>query len=183
MTALMTSVLFVLTASQAPATDTLPQIGVKRTIELSPSYSCRTATAFARGYQRTALFLSNEMKRLNSPDLLFNGACGSENYFQSATHGGNYSLVADVSANAATTWLRSVIRLDPRRDRLALAKMGFGRKAAIVPGRTYVILLDKQGVRGLFVVTVTKHAKDTSVELTYEVLDYQVTDEKAIARR
>ena len=172
-----------LAAPQAQTRDTLPQIGVKRTTELSPSYSCRPTTAFERGYQRTALFLSDEMKRRNSPDLLFNGACGSENYIQSSTHGGNYSLVADVSANAATSWLRSLTRLDPRKDRLALTKLGFGGEAAVVPGHTYAILLDKHGVRGLFVVTVTKHVKDTSVELTYEVLDYQVTDERAIARR
>ena len=170
-------------ASQAQTSETLPQIGVRRTVVLAPSYSCRPTIEFRQGFQRTALFLSDEMKRRNSPDLLLNGACGSENYFQPSTHGGNYSLVADLGADTATSWLRRLTRLDPRKDQAALAKMGFGEQAAVVPGHTYAILLDKHGVRGLFVVTVTKHVQDTSVALTYEVLDYQVTDERALARR
>ena len=183
MTGVITLALVVVTASQAQLPDTAPQIGVKRTVELSPSYSCRPTTEFRRGYERTALFLSDEMRKVNSPDLLFNGACGSENYFQAATHGANDSLVADLGVNVTTGELRRLGRLDARQDRVALTKMGFDRTAAVVPGHTYAILLHKHGVRGLFAVSVTKHEQDKRVELTYEVVEYQVIDETAVARR
>jgi hypothetical protein len=179
--------LFVVTASQAQvkAPDTPPQIGVSRTIELTPSYSCRPSEEFHRGYQKTALFLSEEMRRRNSPDLLFNGACGSENYFQPATHGGNFSVIADLSTKpaAAAAGTERLMQLDAQKDRETLKKMGFDNEAAVVPGHTYAILLHKNGVRGLVIVTVTKHVQDQSVQLTYGVLDYQVTSETPIARR
>jgi hypothetical protein len=183
MTGVITFVLLVVTASQAQTRETLPQIGVSRTIQLSPSYSCRPKTEFDRGYQRTALFLWEEMRRLNSPDVLFNGACGSEDYFQAATHGANFSVVGDLGAKPIALSLQGLALLQPREDGATLKKMGFGNKAAVVPGHTYAVLLDKPGIRGLFIFTVTKHIQDKSVELTYEVLDYQITEEKLLARR
>jgi hypothetical protein len=185
MTGAIAFALFVVTASQAQAPDTQPQIGVSRTIELTPSYSCRTPEEFRKGYQRTALFLSEDMRRLNSPDLLFNGACGSENYFQAATHGANASVIADLSIEpaAAAAGTQRLMQLDAEKDRDTLKKMGFDNDAAVVPGHIYAILLHKHGIRGLMMVTVTRHVQDKGVELTYEVLDYQVTTEKPLARR
>ena len=186
MTGLIAFALLVVTIPQTQAQtqtpDTMPQIGVSRTIELTPSYSCRPTEEFQRGYQKTALFLSEEMRRYNSPDLLFNGACGSKNYFQAATHGANHSLVADLSTIKAADLLR-LRRLDAQKDRAALIKMGFDDDAAVVPGHTYAILLHKHGVRGVMIVTVTNHMQDKGVTLTYEVLDYQVTNETPLARR
>ena len=185
MTGLIAFALLVVTVPQSQAPVTPPQIGMSRTVELTPSYSCRPTEEFRRGFQQTALFLSEEMRVLNSPDLLFNGACGSENYFQPSTHGGNYSVVADLSTNpaaaaAGTHWL---MQLDAQKDRAVLEKMGFEDRAAVVPGHTYAILLQKRGVRGLMIVTVTNHVQDKGVTLTYEVLDYQVTNETPVARR
>ena len=182
MTGLIAFALLVVTVPQAQAPNPQPQIGVSRTIELTPSYSCRPTEEFRRGFQKTALFLSEEMRVLNSPDLLFNGACGSENYFQASTHGGNHSLVADLSTIKAGDLLR-LRQLDAQKDRAALFKMGFEDDAAVALGHTYAILLHKDGVRGLMIVTVTKHVQDKGVTLTYDVLDYQVTNETPLARR
>jgi hypothetical protein len=183
-TRLIAFALFAAAASQAKAPETSPQIGVSRTIELSPSYSCRPADEFQRGYQKTALFLSEEMRQRNSPDLLFNGACGSENYFQAATHGGNHSVIADLSTKpgAAAAGTERLMQLDAQKDRDALKRMGFDNDAAVVPGHTYAILLHKHGVRGLMLVTVSRHVQDKGVELTYELLNYQVTAEQLLAR-
>lgn len=77
----------------------LPPLHRIKGVTLSPSYSCRSAEEFGRGYENTALFLSDFAKQRNSPDLLFNGACGSEDYFEAATAGDDMSLVADLGAN------------------------------------------------------------------------------------
>ena len=185
MTGLIAFALLVVTVPQAQTPRELPQIGVIRTIELTPSYSCRTKEEFQRGYQKTALFLSEEMRVRNSPDLVFNGACGSQNYLHASTHGANYSVIADLSTNAAAKAAGSLLlmQIDAEKDHAALKEMGFGNYAPVVPGHTYAVLLHKHGVRGLMIVTVTKHVQDKGVELTYEVLDYQVTNETAVARR
>ena len=185
MAGLIAFALLVVTVPQAQAPNPQPQIGVSRTVELTPSYSCRPKEEFRRGYQKTALFLTEEMRVRNSPDLVFNGACGSQNYLHASTHGANYSVIADLSTKpaAAAAGKQRLMQLDARDDRDALKKMGFEDDAAVVPGHTYAILLHKHGVRGLMIVTVTKHVQDKGVELTYEVLDYQVTIETPVARR
>lgn len=178
-------VLLVLAApyAHAQASDTLPQIGVRQTAILSPSYSCRSAAEFyERGYDGPALFLSDAMQRRNSPDLVFNGACGSKNYFQSVTHGVNFSLVADLGTGVVASELLTLTELDARRDYRTLWNKGFRRYVPVVPGHTYAVLLDKHGIRGLFVFTVTDHVKDRRVEVSYEVLDYRVTGEESNAR-
>src|SRR5688500_8951387 len=79
----------------------LPDLHKIKTVTLSPSYSCRSADEFQRGYQNTALFLTAYSKQINSPDLLFNGACRSEDYFHAATAGDDMSLIADLGANVS----------------------------------------------------------------------------------
>lgn len=63
----------------------LPELNTIKTATLSPSYSCRSKEEFRRGYDRTALFLSRYSDDRNSPDLLFNGACGSADDFDVST--------------------------------------------------------------------------------------------------
>jgi hypothetical protein len=155
-----------------------PKPGVKRTVTLTPSYSCRSAADFSQGYQNTALFLSASMKYLNSPDLLFNGACGSEDYFQSSTHGDNRSLVADLASGSVTPEILAINSSKAQLDARALDKLGFKQDAMVVPGHTYAALLDKHGVRALFVFTVNDYVKNTLVSISYEVLDYRIAPEE-----
>ena len=44
------------------------------------------------------LFLSSESRKRNSPELQFNGACGTENYFVVNTNGNEMSLIADLGS-------------------------------------------------------------------------------------
>ena len=76
----------------------LPELHTIKTITLSPSYSCREKDEFQKGYANTALFLSAYAKQRNSPDLLFNGACRSEDHFGA---GNDMSLIADLGENVS----------------------------------------------------------------------------------
>src|SRR5918993_1737282 len=93
---LMTMLLLFGVMASAQETFSPPALNTVEAATLSPSYSCRTKEEFQKGYRKTALFLSELVKRYGSPDLLFNGACGSEDNFQSATHGANESVIADL---------------------------------------------------------------------------------------
>jgi hypothetical protein len=79
--------------------DEPPELHTIRSATPSPSYSCRPKAAFLKGYQSTALFLSLFSEQRNSPDLLFNGACGADDYFEASTAGDDMSLIADLGAN------------------------------------------------------------------------------------
>src|SRR4051812_28344367 len=74
----------------------LPELHRIFTATLSPSYSCRSKEDFKKGYESTALFLVPIANAQNSPDLLFNGACGSRDYFGASTAGDDMSLIADL---------------------------------------------------------------------------------------
>jgi hypothetical protein len=67
-----------------------------QSVTLAPSFSCRSKEEFCTGYAQTALFPSRYSEDRNSPDLLFNGACGSEDYREGSTAGDDMSLIADL---------------------------------------------------------------------------------------
>lgn len=168
--------------ARAQTPDNPPQIGLRKTATLSPSYSCRSNEEFQKGYEGAALFLSDSMKRVNSPDLLFNSACKSKNYFDAATHGGNYSLIADVAADTDSSQLLSLVSIVDKRNSETIKKMGFKRSVPVISGHTYAVLLDKHEIQGLFIFTVTDYVPDSRVELSYEILDYQITQKETKTR-
>jgi hypothetical protein len=151
-----------------------PELRTAKTVTLSPSYSCRAQEEFQKGYEGTALFLSDFAKRDNSPDLLFNGACGSEDYFQPVTHGGNNSFIADLDAGEsshAPILLDSFDKYD-MLSRREFREAGFTDRVPVKMGHTYVVLIDKARARGVFVFTVMDYTPNKRVELSYEVKDY-----------
>ncbi|PWT89170.1 MAG: hypothetical protein C5B55_11850, partial [Blastocatellia bacterium] len=112
----------------------------------------------------------------------FNGACRSENYFESSTHGGNYSVVADLSNGLSGDQLVSLMKLDAQRDAELLKKMGFKHETPVKLGHSYAVLLQKEGVKGLFVFTVTRFVPDQRVEIKYRVIEYQLPEEARVQR-
>src|SRR3989442_13271879 len=76
----------------------LPQLHQIKEANLSPSYSCRSPDEVGKGYENSALYLADVPNRCG-PDLLFNGACGSEDYFYAATAGDDMFLITDPGAN------------------------------------------------------------------------------------
>jgi len=151
----------------------LPVLNVVQNATLSPPYSCRSATDFARGYETTALFLSGYSKDRNAPELLFNGACGSPDYFDVNTAGDEMSLIADLgSTPLAAVTTQNVFNLP------SVAAFGdytrFSEVAQVVQGHTYAAVINSGSVHGLFVFTVVKFVADLEVDLQFEVKDYQV---------
>ena len=153
----------------------LPELHKIRTATLSPSYSCRSKEDFQKGYQSAALFLSDYSKKRNNPDLLFNGACGSENYFQASTAGDDMALIADLGEIAledVTAHLAFYEKATGRSDLFSK----FARAAKVEANHTYAVLLNKSDLRGLFLFTVVDYVPDQKVDLKYAVKQYQILD-------
>ncbi len=130
----------------------LPALHLIKTATLSPAYSCRSPEAYS--------------KRRNSPDLLFNGACRSEDYFQVSTTGDDMALIADLGAN---------VPLEDVSVRRALDRSSqFVKSAKVASNHTYAVLINKSEIRGLFAFTVTEHVPNVKVGLRYAVKSYQV---------
>jgi hypothetical protein len=144
----------------------LPALFAVQNFVLGPSYSCDPSH---QGYAVAALFLSGMSKQINDPELLFNGACGSPDYFDVFLNGGDRSLIADLGNTplaAAATPMRGIFSFaDTAR---------FSSTANIVSGHTYAVLTNNSYARGLFVFAVTRFVPDQEVDLQYEVVEYQV---------
>jgi hypothetical protein len=160
----------------------LPELHVIKTATLAPSYGCRSEEEFQKGYQGTALFLSDYAKRRNSPDLLFNGACRSQDEFQSSTAGDDMAFVVDLGADLQleTLTAQDVLHLyyrrsDPTSPDSKRAQSVLREDVLVAPGHTYAVFLNKREIRGLFVFTVTHHIPNQQVELKYAVKEYQVS--------
>lgn len=153
----------------------LPSLHVIKEASLSPSYSCRTAEEFGKGYENTALFLSDFAKRRTGPDLLFNGACGAEDYFTAATAGDDMSLIADLGAGVPLDDISASRSFNLQRVHSFPAYSKFSRAVKVEADHTYAVLLNAADRRGLFLFTVTEHTPNKQVKLRYAVKSYQVT--------
>lgn len=152
----------------------LPSLHVIRNVILSPTYSCRSSAEFGKGYHSTALFLSDYSKQRNSPDLLFNGACGSEDYFEASTAGDDMSLIADLGADVSLEDVSATRAFNLQRVHSFSAYSKFASAVKVELNHTYAVLLNQSDKRGLFVFKVTEYARNKKVSLRYAVKSYQV---------
>jgi hypothetical protein len=151
----------------------LPELQKIKTITLSRSYSCRSKQDFRQGYEKTALFLSSYSDDRNAPDLLFNGACGAEDYFQGSTGGDDMSLIADLGAiplEGITTHLAFNTKNVHSFDLYSR----FAMEAKVEARHTYAVLINKSDVRGLFLFSVVDYIPNQKVDLRYAVKEYQL---------
>jgi hypothetical protein len=153
----------------------LPMLHQIKEVTLSPAYSCRPSEEFAKGYEETALFLSDFAKRRTGPDLLFNGACGADDYFEAATAGDDMSLIADLGANVSLDEISASRAFNVQRVHSFQAYSKFVRAVKVETGHTYAVLLNAQDKRGLVVFTVTDYVRNKKVSLRYAVKSYQIT--------
>ena len=148
----------------------LPTLRQIKQVTLAPSYSCRSSEEFAKGYVNTALYLSE----FGGPDLLFNGACGSVDYFEAATAGDDMSLVADLGTGISLEEL-SAHRAFNVEGVFSFEKYSkFAKAVTVQAGHTYAVLLNAMNRRGLMVFTVTEYVPNKKVSLRYAVEAYQV---------
>lgn len=171
----LASILLALTAF-APVTKPelrLPELHKIKTTTLSPSYSCQSSQDFKGGYAKTALFLSEYSEKRDFPDLLFNGACGSRDYFIGSTAGDDMSLIADLGTEPLEDVTTSRVFNLKRIHSFDLYSK-FADSIPVEANHTYALLIDKQDVRGLVVFTVTGYEPNKRVDLRYAVKEYQL---------
>ncbi|HKR00228.1 MAG TPA: hypothetical protein VJT09_06120 [Pyrinomonadaceae bacterium] len=157
----------------------LPDLHVIRTITLAPSYSCRSQEEFQKGYEQSALFLSSYSKRSNSPDLLFNGACKGTDYFQASTGGDDMALIADLGTDVSVENLTAHQVFNKRGVHNFDDYSKFARSVKVEANHTYVVLLSKHELRGLYIFTVAEHVPNERVSLRYAVKEYQIMEVRA----
>jgi len=152
----------------------LPELHAIKTVTLSPSYSCRPSDEFQKGYASTALFLSAYSKQRNSPDLLFNGACRSDDYFGASTAGDDMSLIADLGENVLLEEVSTSRAFNLKRVNSFAEYSKFADSVKVVANHTYAVLLNESDKRGLFIFTVVNYVPNEKVELKYAVKSYQI---------
>lgn len=156
----------------------LPELNVIKTITLSPCYSCRTPEEFARGYEQTALFLTEHSRRRNAPALLFNGFQRGPDYFQVSMAGAEVSVVADLGGGfeLADLTAQEFLHGLPSADGRERTPMQFRAQAPVVVGHTYALVINKGEYRGLLYFTVTAYEPNQRVELRYAVKHYEALE-------
>lgn len=180
MRTLILLVLLTLTVSISPVAQypapkfELPELHTIRSVTLGPSYSCRPVEESLRGYENTALFLSSYAKLRNSPDLLFNGACRSEDYLEAAVGGDSMSLIADLGANVPLEEVTASRAFNLQKVGTAAAYSKFVQTTKVQINHTYAVLLNEREKRGLYIFTVVNHVPNEKVELKYAVKSYQI---------
>ena len=125
------------TGQTSESNNKLPTLRQIKEVTLAPSYSCRSSEEFAKGYVNTALYLSD----FGGPDLLFNGACGSVDYFEAATAGDDMSLVADLGTGISLEEL-SAHRAFNVAEVFSFEKYSkFAKAVTVQPDHTYAVLM------------------------------------------
>lgn len=171
------AVMFVAGWSSADESYNLPELHVIKTVALSPSYGCRPAEEFQKGYMGTALFLSDYSRRRNSPDLLFNGACESQDYFDVSTAGDDMALIADLGTGLSVEKITAHSAFNVKGALPHFTK--FERIVKVAKDHTYAVLVNKREIRGLYVFTVVDYVPNKRVGLRYAVKEYQIMSVKA----
>lgn len=159
----------------------LPVLHIIKETTLSPNYGCRSAEDFKKGYAETALFVSDYSKRRNSPDLLFNGACNSEDYFEASTAGNDVALIADYGENILIENISADKIFNLQRVAVDEAYTKFTTRSKVQKNHTYAVILTKNELRGWFVFTVTDYVKNKKVDLKYAVKMYEIYSSKVRA--
>ena len=157
----------------------LPELHIVKAVTLAPSYSCRSEEEFQKGYEKSALFLSSYSKQRNSPDLLFNGACKGVDYFDASTGGDDMALIADLGADVSVEKMSAHLAFNKRGVHDFDAYSKFARKVKVEANHTYVVLINKSDIRGLFFFTVAEHIPNERVSLKYAVKEYQLMNLRA----
>lgn len=129
----------------------LPVLHKIQAVELAAPYSC------GGSYDSSALFLSRPSAEQNSPDLLFNGACGAEKYVHTVTALGDMGLVADLGA-------MPLEKVNVARSFNPLGLVGgdslFRAEMPLQAGHTYAVLVAKGWIRALYAFSVESMSPD-----------------------
>lgn len=150
------------------ATVRLPSLNTIEEFQFQYSYSCQPSPISYRG---AALFLTDNGLAQNDPDVLYNGACGADDYFEGMLGGNNFALVADLGDVALenVTSSRAFNYLN-----VVGSENIFRRAVKVIKGHTYVVLSARAGVRALFTLTVGDYQKNGPMKIRYAVKEYSL---------
>lgn len=148
----------------------LPELHRIQQITLSPSYSCRLPDDPGRGYEQTALFLSTYSRQRNSFDLLFNGACRSDDKFDVP----EMSLISDLGTQINLEDISAHLAFNLKEKAGENSK--FERSVMVKEGHTYAVVINDRERLGMFVFTVIHHIQNQKVEIKYAVKSYQIAN-------
>ena len=126
----------------------LPTLHQIKQQTLSPSYGCRTSEEPQQGYQKSALFLSEYSKRRNSPELLFSGACRSDDFFEVSSAGDDMALIADLGEDVPLEEVTAHRAFNLEGVARPEAYSKFSQTAKVIRGHTYAVLINKSDLRG-----------------------------------
>jgi len=147
--------------------DVLPGLHQIKTITLPSPYSC------GGSYEKSAIFLSDFSRDKNAPDLLYNGACGSENNLEASTAGDDFSLIADLGeVNLEAVTAAKAFNL----KNMVGSDNTFKENAKIKLKHVYAVLTSKAEIRSLIIYKVISHNKDGRLTLQYAVKSYSLQE-------
>ncbi len=143
----------------------MPVLHQIKQVTLSAPYGCNGS------YAQSALFLSSYSKTVNGPDLLYNGACGSQDYVEASIAGDDFTLITDlgnvklenVTASKAFNWNDTV-----GEDN------SFKQTQPVILNHTYAVLISKSDIRALYAFKVVSQQQDGPMKIRYAVLSYSV---------
>lgn len=146
----------------------LPELHVIHQITFKYPYSCQPGPS---SFENCALFVTDYGRSRNQPDLLYNGACGSDNDFDVMLAGNDFGMLSDlgdvplenVTASRAFNYENMV-----GKDNT------FTSSIEVVKGHTYAALLAKQEIRALFVFRVDNYERSGPATISYAVKQYGI---------
>jgi hypothetical protein len=146
----------------------LPELHVIKRTSFKNPYGCSSSPP---SYEDSALFLTDYGVSRNMPDLLYMGACGSDDYFVVMLAGDDFGLLSDlgdvplenITASRAFNY-----------DNVFTKGNIFTDVIQVVEGHTYVALLAKHEIRALFVFHVENFEQSGPATIAYAVKQYGV---------
>ena len=147
---------------------TLPELHIIKKVSFKYPYSCQPGQL---SYKNCALFLTDYGVLRNEPDLLYNGACGADNYFDVMLAGDDFGMLSDlgdvplenVTASKAFNY-----------QNVAGKSNQFTNTIKVVNGHTYATLLAKHEIRALFIFRVESFERSGPATISYAVKEYGV---------
>lgn len=146
----------------------LPELHVIKRAAFKYPYSCQPSPS---SYEGCALFLTDDGASRNAPDLLYNGACGSDDYFDVMLAGNDFGVLSDLgdvpleNLTASRAFNYENVFGKPNT---------FTNTIDVVQGHTYVALLAKREIRALFVFRVEHFEPSGPATIAYAVKQYGV---------
>ncbi|CAF4994187.1 unnamed protein product [Rotaria sp. Silwood1] len=147
---------------------TLPELHVIKKVSFKYPYSRQPGPL---SYEGSALFLTDYGLLRNMPDLLYNGACGSDNTFDVMLAGDDFGVLTDlgdvpleqVTASKAFNY-----------ERISGKDNTFASTVKVVNRHTYAALLAKSEIRALFVFRVENYEPSGPATISYAVKQYGI---------